>query len=264
MTSELKNEECQRPDASKMGESRAADGMKNDELGAAGVPKKSMIRVLFLVATPKLARKAITLFQEKHIPILHEFRAQGTASEGIIDWLGLDGVDKAVVMTILPVEIANGMLRKLYKKLQLGAPNSGVAFTIRLSGASNRMIKLSETLQENADGRAGERSDMEMAESEYRMIAAIVNQGYSDEVMDAARPAGARGGTVFHSRRVGSEEAKRFWGINVQQEREIVLILAEKSKKKEIMCAIGEKCGLKSEAQGMVLSLPVDGVVGLD
>lgn len=226
--------------------------------------KKVSLRVLFLVVTPKLARKAIDLFQERNIPVLHEFRAQGTASEGIINWLGLDGVDKSVITVILPVEMANKMLRKLYKHLQLGAPNSGVAFTIRLSGGSSRMVKMSEALQEKIDGASVGRSEMEMAESEYRMIVTVVNQGYSEEVMEAARPVGATGGTVFHSRRIGSEEAKRFWGINVQQEREIVLILAEKSKKKEIMRAIGEKCGLKSEAQGVVLALPVDSVVGLD
>lgn len=226
--------------------------------------KKVPLRALFLVATPKLAKKAIDLFQEKDIPVLHEFRAQGTASEGIINWLGLDGVDKSVITTILPVELANKMLRRLYKRLQLGAPNTGVAFTIRLSGGSSRMIKMSEALQEKLDSVSGGRSEMEMAESEYRMIVTIVNQGFSEEVMAAARPMGATGGTVFHSRRIASEEAKHFWGINVQQEREIVLILAEKSKKKEIMRAIGEKCGLKSEAQGVVLALPVDNVVGLD
>ena len=91
-----------------------------------------------------------------------------------------------------------------------------------------------------------------------------MNQGYSAEVMDAARPAGASGGTVFHSRRVGSEESLKFWKIHVQQEREVVIILAQKEDKLAIMQAIGQKCGMQSPAQGVVMSLPVDEIAGLD
>ena len=103
-----------------------------------------------------------------------------------------------------------------------------------------------------------------MAESEYIMIMAIVNQGYSEEVMAVARSAGATGGTVFHSRQMDNEEAMQFFGISVQQEREVVLILAKKEIKLPMMKALGEQCGLQSEAHGIVLSLPVDGVAGLE
>lgn len=103
-----------------------------------------------------------------------------------------------------------------------------------------------------------------MAEAKYSMIMAIVNQGFSEAVMEAARPMGATGGTILHSRRISDEEAMKFWNIHVQGERETVLILAEKKEKLPIMKAIGEKCGMQTEARGMVLSLPVDGVVGLN
>ena len=86
------------------------------------------------------------------------------------------------------------------------------------------------------------------------MIMAIVNQGYSEEVMAAAKTAGATGGTVFQSRRVGSEDTIKFWGITIQPEREMVLIL---------MKSIGKSCGIQSEAQGVVFSLPVDNMIGL-
>ena len=103
-----------------------------------------------------------------------------------------------------------------------------------------------------------------MSENKYYMIMAIVNQGFSGAVMEAARPVGASGGTVFHSRRIGTEEAMKFWKISVQEERECVLILAKKEDKLSIMQAIGRKCGVQSEAQGIVLSLPVDESIGLD
>ena len=101
-------------------------------------------------------------------------------------------------------------------------------------------------------------------ESKYSMIMSFVNQGFSDDVMSAAKPAGASGGTVFHSRRVENEQTLQFWGISIQPEREIVLILAPKENKTAIMRAISEKCGVGSDAHGVVISLPVDDVAGLN
>ncbi|MCI8697309.1 MAG: P-II family nitrogen regulator [Lachnospiraceae bacterium] len=103
-----------------------------------------------------------------------------------------------------------------------------------------------------------------MTENAYSLIMAIVNQGFSEEVMNAARPKGASGGTVFHSRRIGNQEAMKFWKISVQEEREVVLILAQKEDKLAIMQEIGRQCGMNSKAQGIVMSLPVDGIAGLD
>ena len=69
---------------------------------------------------------------------------------------------------------------------------------------------------------------------------------------------------MFNSRRIGSEEAMKFWGIRVQPEREIVLIIAKKENKLSIMQTVGKKFGMQSEANGIVLSLPVDGITGLN
>jgi hypothetical protein len=98
---------------------------------------------------------------------------------------------------------------------------------------------------------------------EYSMIMALVNQGYSEEIMAAAKPAGATGGTVFHSRQAGSENATKLWGITIQPEREIVLIVCEKSKKAAIMKAINTAYGANSEARCFLISLPVEDVCGL-
>lgn len=226
--------------------------------------KKPSFRILFLIATPKLVKKAVNLFKEGNVPTQYVFHAQGTATSEILDMLGLGIVEKNILMSMMPRAFADEMLIKLQKQLHLGMPNSGVAFTVPMSGGSGRMIKLIEGLQtENNQANLG-RNEFEMAENEYNMIMAIVDQGFSEEVMDAARPVGASGGTAFHSRRVGSEEAMKFWGISVQQEREVVLIIARKEEKLAIMQAIGQKCGMQSAAHGIVLSLPVDGAVGLD
>ena len=226
--------------------------------------KKSAYRMLFLIATPKLVRKAEDLLKQEKIPVQHLFHAQGTATSEVMDMLGLDGIDKRIMMSMMPKVCADDTLKKMKKKLHLGMPNTGIAFTLTLSGSSGHVVQLMEAVREETGKMTEERNEVGVKEYQYSMIMAIVNQGYSEEVMDAARPAGASGGTVFHSRRAGNEESLKFWKIHVQQEREVVLILAQKEDKLAIMQAIGQKCGMQSPAQGVVMSLPVDEIAGLE
>lgn len=220
-------------------------------------------RMLLLIATPKLVGKALGMFKEENIPIQYVFHAQGTATSEVMDMLGLDGVDKNVLMSMMSKEWADEMRKKLRKKLHLGMPNTGIAFTLVMSGGSGHIVQIMEGM-EPEERKSAERNETDMTENEYSMIMAIVNQGFSEEVMNAARPMGASGGTVFHSRRVGTKEAMKFWKISVQEEREVVLILAQKEDKLAIMQEIGRQCGMNSKAQGIVMSLPVDGIAGLD
>lgn len=226
--------------------------------------KKAAFRMLFLVATPKLVNKAVGMFKEGNVPTQYVFHAQGTASSEVMDMLGLDGVDKNILMCMMPKLFADEMLKKLRKKLHLGMPNTGIGFTVAMSGGSGHIMQLMEKMEPEENRKSGERNEADMTDNEYSMIMAIVNQGFSEDVMNAARPKGASGGTVFHSRRVGNEEAMKFWKISVQEEREVVIILAGKEDKLAIMQEIGKKCGMQSRAQGIVMSLPVDNVVGLD
>lgn len=226
--------------------------------------KKAAFRMLLLIATPKLVNKATGLFKEGNVPMQYVFHAQGTATSDVMDMLGLDGVDKNILMSMMPKFFADEMLKKLRKKLHLGMPNTGIAFTVLMSGGSGHLVHMIENLEPEETGKFLERKDADMTDNEYSMIMAIVNQGYSEDVMNAARPMGASGGTVFHSRRIGSQEAMKFWKISVQEEREVVIILATKEDKLAIMKEIGQKCGMQSKAQGVVMSLPVDGIVGLD
>lgn len=220
----------------------------------------SDIRLLFLIGSQKLAKKAEVLFFEAQLPIQYRVSAMGTASGEMVDLLGLGTIDKTVLMSILPKKLADKMLRMMQNKLYLGTPNTGVAFTLPLSAATAGVTKLMQSLDSSSDNK----SEGENMNSKYAMIMAFVNQGFSEDVMSAAKPAGASGGTVFHSRRVENEESMKFWGIPIQQEREIVLILATKETKVAIMKAITEKCGIQSDAHGVVISLPVDEVAGLN
>lgn len=101
------------------------------------------------------------------------------------------------------------------------------------------------------------------AEREFDVILTIVNRGFADLVMDAAKGAGAHGGTVMYARGAGIHEAEKFFGISIQPEKEVVLILVKHEEKNTIMQAIAKEAGLNREGRGLSFSLPVDDVVGI-
>lgn len=99
--------------------------------------------------------------------------------------------------------------------------------------------------------------------SSYEVVMCIVNAGYSDVVMDAAREVGARGGTVIHARGTANKEAEEFFHITIQPDKDIVMILVPSEIKDAVLHALYQNAGLKTEGQGIAFSMPVDHVVGI-
>ena len=102
-----------------------------------------------------------------------------------------------------------------------------------------------------------------MSASKHEMIMCIVNAGFSETVMEAAKSAGARGGTILNGRGTANKEAESFFHIAIQPEKEVVMILVDKEIKDAVLHALYQKAGLDTMGQGIAFSLPVDEVVGL-
>lgn len=100
-------------------------------------------------------------------------------------------------------------------------------------------------------------------EYNHEAIFCIVNSGYSEVVMDAAKKLGARGGTVINARGTASKEAETFFNITIQPEKEIVMILVPSEIKDDVLHALYKEAGLDTAGQGIAFALPVDSVVGL-
>ena len=94
------------------------------------------------------------------------------------------------------------------------------------------------------------------------LIITVADRGNTDIIMDAARSAGASGGTVVNAQGTGAGMAK-FFGVSISEEKEMVYIVAKKSDRDAIMHAIMEKAGSNTEAHGILFSLPIDSVVGI-
>ena len=103
-----------------------------------------------------------------------------------------------------------------------------------------------------------------MSNYKHELIIIISNQGYADEIMETAKLNGARGGTVIHGRSTANEETVQFFGIKVQPEKELILIVTSKEKKSTIMKAVTDNHGFSSDAKSLCFSLPVSEIVGFN
>ncbi len=102
-----------------------------------------------------------------------------------------------------------------------------------------------------------------MTEFKHEVILCIINSGFSDAVMDAARELGAGGGTVINARGTAAPEAEKLFNITIQPEKEIVMIVVKKEIKDDVLRALYKKVGLETPGQGIAFSLPVTDVAGI-
>ncbi len=103
-----------------------------------------------------------------------------------------------------------------------------------------------------------------MMDFEHEVIFCIVNEGFSEVVMEAARRAGARGGTVLRARGTANIEAEKVFGISVSPQKEIVMILVPAGIRNDVLHALYSTCGLDTPGHGIAFALPVDAVVGIN
>ena len=94
----------------------------------------------------------------------------------------------------------------------------------------------------------------------YSLVVAILNRGFADIAMSAARNAGAKGGTVISARSSGLHEEETFFGISIRPEKEVVLVLTSDDPKNAIMRSIIKHVGIETEGGGIAFSLPVTDV----
>ncbi|MDR2932124.1 MAG: hypothetical protein LBV27_03355 [Oscillospiraceae bacterium] len=226
--------------------------------------KHPALRLLVVIVDKADARKITGILDGMHVHACYQCNAEGTANSDVLDVLGLGSSDKVVTICVAPQVITTRLLEESARKLRMMKPGQGIVFTVPISGVGHAMLKLlSDEAREMLMNRLESEVNKVKNEATHDLILAVINQGYSEDLMEAAKSAGATGGTVIHARRAGEDAPAKFWGISIQEEKEVVAILAEHTRKVEIMKAISAKCGMTSEAQGFVIAVPVDDVAGL-
>ncbi|WP_325213937.1 P-II family nitrogen regulator [Oscillibacter sp.] len=194
-------------------------------------------------------------FQAQGATLVLSALGRGTAATEVLDYLGLEATEKAVLLLAAPRSAR--LVRKAARELWLDVPGRGILMAVPISsvgGARARDYLLSWQAEEDDD------MDKEIT---HELIVVIANRGHTDQVMDAARSAGAAGGTTIHAKGTGTELARKFLGVSLAAEKEIVFILAKEAARKPIMKAVMTQAGMQTKAQAVVFSLPVTDLAGL-
>ena len=218
----------------------------------------SELYLLTSIMDRRLLPKFIELYQSENILTSLISLGHGTVSGAAASFF-LDSAEKAVCFSIVSWKVWQETKRQLRQKLQIDAPGVGVAFLAPLSAIGGRRELAFFT--EKQDFVRGEESVMQGTDRELLVV--ISEPGFNEMMMDAAREAGAYGGTVIHARGTGMERAEKFLGISLASEKDMTFIVVRTSQRDRIMQAIMMRAGVATQAKSIVFSLPVTDTAGL-
>jgi len=238
-------------------------------------PEAPSLKFVFFIVDWNRVHVISRVFEEEKVRFHFVSKGRGTANSEVLDLLGIGARDKAIITCLEQTVFIPVLLKEVRKKLGFHSPGAGIAFTVSLSAINdpvllvfkqsihkNEKIAVEQALKTSGKAPKG-KGEIMGSEHAHDLIVCIVNQGYSDELMVTARNAGASGGTIINARGQAHEGAVKFFGVSVQDEKEMLIILTNREKKVPIMSAVCAAHGLNSKAQGIVFSLPVDDVLGL-
>ncbi len=222
---------------------------------------RSAVELLIAVVDVSQSEKVLRLYRDTHVLVDFVCMAHGTAKTDMLDLLGIGETAKAIVLCLTDRERACLLLEKLGHSLQMRYPGKGIAFTVPINGIGVRWHKLLT----QTDVGSEEAESMSKSERACGLDAVVVvmERGYTNVAMDAARKAGARGGTVIAARGIAEDEVKRFFGIEIQAEKEIVFLIVRSEERQEIMTALMKAVGMNTRSHGLVLSVPLSDAIGL-
>ncbi len=219
----------------------------------------SDVYIMTTIIDRKNSKKYIDLYKKDKLEVMYITLGEGTARGDILDYLGLEASEKMVIFNFVQQNDWTQTKKDLQRKLQIDAPGEGIAFLVPLSSIGGK-----RTLQFLLDRQElPESEESTLKDTTYELIIAIADQGNLEMVMDAARGAGAYGGTVIHAKGTGMEYAEKYLGVTIAAEKAMIFIVTKKDQKNNIMKAIMEQAGMQSPAKTIVFSLPVTDTAGL-
>ena len=227
-------------------------------------PHNPTFRCLVIIVDANIRSCLAEFLADSNVPLYYQMHGIGTANSDFLNLCGLGDTNKSIMICFVPKHRTRMLLAEMNQALQLHKKGTGIAISIPLSGVQGWLYKLLSTTDPEQSELELEHEVKKMSETiTHAMILVTAKQGYSDDIMRTARAAGATGGTILKGLRCSPAEVATHFGISLQDEQEIVAIVVPKEKKTEIMTAISNQHGINTPAQGIVLSLPVDAIMGL-
>ena len=225
-------------------------------------PSDKMVKLLVCIIGKKDELRLPEICNECCVATHFSSIAFGTARSNYLSYLGLNEIEKRITYSLIPNYAESRVLRAINKKLRLYLMGNGIAFTIPLSGISSVVSNaiLSTPYREDPSNEATTKKEQK---NMHELIVAVVNQKYTERVLERSRAAGATGATILHSRSIGNKQAEQIIGTTLSQETDTIAFLTSSEYKIQIMEAIRDVAGLKTDGTAVLFSLPVDTIIGI-
>lgn len=181
------------------------------------------------------------------------FLGKGTISNQLLDVLGIHEARKEILIIVADQDLENTLYKGINKKFHLDKPHHGIVFSIPVNKIFG--FKHSKDMKNS--------KNMEVDTVEYQAIFTIVDKGLSDKVIDSAKSAGATGGTIIHGRGSGTSDKALLFNIEIEPEKEIVLILSQIINTDSITSSIRKDLQIDKPGKGIIFVLDVSRTLGL-
>lgn len=179
------------------------------------------------------------------------FYGQGTVRNFWLDLLALSHTEKEILMMVTEKGYAHKLMEMLYDELQMWKSNHGISFS----------VPVNEFIGSKHDSDIPE--ETEEADMMHDLITVIVNKGKAEEAMEAAQSAGAVGGTIINARGAGKNETSKFCLMDIEPEKEILMLVTEKEKTAGITEVINEMLELDGHGNGIMIVQEISRAYGL-
>lgn len=236
--------------------------MFRDERRLEEHPQKFLLKGLITVVDRGRGEAVSKLLNRVHRCLHFLSLGKGTASSEVMDFLGLDEPEKDVLISLVPEDYIGLYLGTLKEQMHFVSPGMGIAFTVPFNSISAAISHRSCAATQQTL-RSWQKEAPDMLERQFECIVAVVPHGDSDMIIEAARQAGAPGGTLVRARGLNSDEANKFFHITIQPEKELIFTIVPVGIKKNVMQSMCNIILSRSGEHGMVFSVPVDEAVGL-
>lgn len=181
---------------------------------------------LISVVNPGAMERVCEIAAALDLPQTVAMLGHGTAAKSMLDLLGIESTEKRIIMTVANSEKTQQFIKDMRQQLYIGIPGHGIviAIPIKSVGGGKTLAYLNNGEQQPA------RYTPEL-NGKYELIVIVANEGRTDQVMNAARAAGATGGTVLHGKGTGSQNPKKFYNVSIASEKEVILMVAQNDRK---------------------------------
>lgn len=177
---------------------------------------------------------------------------KGTVDNKYLNLFSVYDVRKEIVMMVTDNDTANKALEALNSEFKFEKPNHGIAFSMQVCGIAG-------TKNYKCDNIKKERGNNVM----YQSITVIVDKGKAEDVIDAATKAGSKGGTIINARGSGIHETAKLFSMDIEPEKEIVIILTRSEKTQDIVDSIKSSLNMDQPGNGIIFIKNIEKVYGI-